>query len=506
LDGGLPFRTVVHKQASIMGSILPIVHAEAFGLARVLPFVLLLGLKAISASAHPACDVILPELADDVQGFGLPKSDTRWAAANRLWNESDDAVIRSVRDMVRQGSISPAADIIQGRTSDLLREAISQGQNDLARSLLRLWRTGLDALRLRDTVKIYYATPDQRLSEVTLSHPSEMWVGPNGIETVLYAAIYLAGATDIVAAIAKLPASQRAGELTEFARRVADASLSHYNRWAFGPPKMWQVRGWGCDGSGMDLVEFTTRRINGSLTSNRVAYCAAPTDLDMLLAIGLANLLTAATLAPELVDIEPADKNRLLSVLRLLDRFLVSHITFSTVQDVGGGLVETADLDPGAWAAHPDQAFSGEESSTFPTVRPPLNPHVSWDFSHGARIGWLALTLADSYQLLDGKSDWKRVVRGVAHEIGQKVLDRSAAIPLFRNYLDGSNGWYRVDLDQGRGIPPYGLSRAFLSMPWARLAPHDFRLKKAAVNMWRILAQPSPVQRELLERIYATES
>jgi len=468
---------------------------------RAATAVFVIGLSTGAWCQEP-CRAIVPEVASDLVDAGLPRNENRWRAIGRLWAESEQGTLDDVGRMLATGSLSPAADVIQGRTHDLLREAIDEHRDDLVHSLLNLWRKPLSTLSSRNRVFIYYQTPEQRLSEATLDGTYEMWVGADGIESLLYSAIYLAGATDIVNAIARRKLESRSEEMNSFAQRLSGTALSHYKRWSLGRPGIWQVRGWGCEASGLDLVEFTQWRMNHTLGGRGETYCASPTDLDMMITVGISNLLRAAAKAPDLVAIADSDQQQLASLVRLQAKFMGSRLVYGAVVNAQGQSVPTVDFDPGAWASHPDLAYAIDESAKFPEKQMHAKAGLGWDFSHGSRIAWTALALADSSTSIDGMIDWSSVADALAHQVAYRVLDASGATPRFRNYLDGSNGWYRVDLSSGTGIPPYGLSRAFLSMPWARLSVRDSRLMAATTSLWRSLSMPSAAQCDLLDQVY----
>lgn len=467
---------------------------------------LVIALAAAPGQAQEPCQPAVPAVASELADAELPTDEARWRAIEDLWTLSADAVQEDVKSSLRNGSISPAADLIQGRLNAVTREAIRGERRELVRSLLEVWRLPLATLSRHDRILAYWLTPDRRVSEARLDRSHEMWVGADGVESVLYSAMYLAGATDLARTVAGLPEIARTPDLTEFSRAVSTLALDHYRRWVFGPPGIWQVRGWGCDASGLDLVEFTQRRMAGTLGNGRVPFCTAPTDIDMLIAIGIANLLTASKQAPTLVAVPESDRRRLTDVLRLKSGFMASRVTFGKEKTIDGRTVETAQFDAGTWSLHPDLLAAANDSAGFPLI--PIAPKagVGWDFSHGARIAWTALTLAEHSAWLGSDTVWERFADGLARQVGLRVLDDSGPVPRFRNYLDGSNGWYRVDPIRGTGVPPFGLSRAFLAMPWARLSARDARLTAATGTMWRALARPGDAQCAMLKQVYVDDS
>lgn len=464
-------------------------------------------LGAATTSANEPCRAFTPEVASDLAASPLPSSSGRWRAIENLWAVEARSIEDDIENMLKSQSLSPAADLLQGRTQDLLREAIEAGHDELADAILGPWMKPFSTLSRRSEILVYYQTPHERLSPAKLDGEHELWVGSDGIENVLYTAIYLAGASDIIGAIARRPPEKRTAAMTVFAERAAPVALDHYLRWIFGPPRIWQVQGWGCQASGLDLIQFVDQRLTHSVDGAGPAYCSAPTSVDLLLAIGLADLLKAADVSPDLVSISKADYARLGLALDRLSTFIESRFVYDHTTDMNGQTIEIAAFDPGAWTAHPDMAFAADESPDFPTSTVQPRPGVGWDFSHGARIAW---TLDTFLRTSNGRNiaPWDRALTALAHQVAYRVLDDTAAVPRFRNYLDGSNGWYHVTLqgpDSG-GIPPFGASRAFLSMPWAALAARDARLEKAVSTMWHAIAAPTSAQCAVLHQAYEVDS
>jgi hypothetical protein len=295
--------------------------------------------------------------------------------------------------------------------------------------------------------------------------------------------------------------------MTEFAARIADLASDHFLRWAFGP-KIWQVHGWGCAAGDLNLVDFTQQRLNGTLGNGAETYCRAPTDLDMLIALGIVNLLAASTLSPELSRLDPGDQHRLSALLRLQVSFLGSRFVGDTAQGPDGRSVATSDFDPGSWDTYPDMAYASDETMTLPTSKPPPKQGVGWDFSHGARIAWFIITFAEHPEIVGNEFNWSDIRASFARQVAYRVLDGIPDLPRFRNYLDGSNGWYRVNYSgrQQSGTPPYGMSRSYFSMPWARLTPYDPKMAQVALGAWKLLTGATSAHCALLREIYVDGS
>lgn len=448
---------------------------------------LVLAMAGGHSAGQPECRPVVAELSEHINPGTFPSDAARWHAAERIWGAAAEQIRTSARRSKPQGTAF--ADLIQGFTHDLFREAVLQGRHGLADELADIWMTFFAQLVSQDHIRAFYPTPHTRIGDVHFGRRYEMWVDPDGIEATLEAAIFLAGATDVAAAMARRSPGERSRRANDFLRRVGDVAHSHFARWGFHAPGLWQVRGWGCNGSGMTLLEFTRRRLGRQLANARAPHCDAPTDFDLLIATGIVNLLVAADLAPDVVVIPAADRQALLELIQLQARFLASRLTGR--QAACYGISNLAmDFDPGSWAMHGDFAYATDEQLRFPTRQPPPKVGVGWDFSHGARIAWTVETLAAYPAIVGQDFDWTAAKNAFAWQVACRVVDGDPDLPLFRNYLDGSNGWYRVNYSgrKDTGTPPYGLSRAYFSSPWARQGSYDPQLKRVASGAWRLLS------------------
>jgi hypothetical protein len=80
--------------------------------------------------------------------------------------------------------------------------------------------------------------------------------------------------------------------------------------------------------------------------------------------------------------------------------------------------------------------------------------------------------------------------------------------PLFANYWDGSNGWYRVAYDNGsktcvEGVPPWGLSDSFATggyASWAGLLP---LLGELGQGLYRLTQSQDPEAQAFIAAHYS---
>lgn len=99
-----------------------------------------------------------------------------------------------------------------------------------------------------------------------------------------------------------------------------------------------------------------------------------------------------------------------------------------------------------------------------------VDPDMGWDISHARRLVPALNTFVRNKSNITNVFDYssKRfnpavLQRAFANQIVSKIWDKDSNYPLFGNYWDGSNGWYRAGYDNGTGHcdagnPPFGLA------------------------------------------------
>ena len=392
-------------------------------------------------------------------------------------------------------------------TAATLRQALKYGEKDLALSMLPLWSATLD--RFVQTKRIPYHYPNRAQRNATMDVDRPRWIAltPDGQEIELYSAIFLADAMDVASALAATPDKQRPAAATQFAARAARIAGDVYLRWAFGPPPMWQVVGWGCSAGGLNFADFIQQRKDGSLGNGLHPWCRAPWSYDLLIATGIANLLIAHARDPALAQLSDADAERLRRILAALASYFRTRFVPGKVADADGKLVPTVDFDPGVWTDFEDFTQAGNESSDFPEGHATPKAGVGWDVSHGWRIVWMLDLFSAHATELGLSGDWRSLRAAFINQFRLKVL-AGEAVPLLRNYFDGSNGWYRVNYSgrKGEGIPPFGLSRALLQNDWGAFVRDNRQVREAFRTTWRALVSPTREQCEVLSSVYLGNS
>jgi len=100
------------------------------------------------------------------------------------------------------------------------------------------------------------------------------------------------------------------------------------------------------------------------------------------------------------------------------------------------------------------------------------------------------------------------LARDFAAQLVAHVWNGDTAAPLFSNYWDGTNGWYRVAYDVGigrcqPGYPPYGLSDSFTTGGYAVWASHDAVIGDLARTLYRQSQAGTPQETAFIRQHYS---
>ncbi len=388
-------------------------------------------------------------------------------------------------------------------TANLLMHAEYARDAVTLEGLARVYQPAFDGIATESEAFFYYASPggvEIPQSVWPLSRPTRMWTAAPtaglsaGPESVLSSSQFLYAASRLVRVTAEMPAPSAA--LVSF----RDAALpvivvDHYARWIDvipGQPGSFQVRGWGCHSgtySHRQHLENLLGRRYGTAAlpgkgSNPPSYCNALTDTDMWIVAGVLEILAAHARSPALVPLEPAVKAMFEAHAELGAKLIRSRFGAQTLTSPKGS-VQGLTIDPGGFDGHPDHAYTGYTATSaactgcvsvggctcdeFPgyvtaggPVKHPPEPlsGVSWDISHARRLVSVFDSMRRHRGILPKEHITDDEARAFARQIAFAVWDGDLTTPRFATFLDGSNGWYRVNYS-GRvafGYPPWSMT------------------------------------------------
>jgi hypothetical protein len=221
-------------------------------------------------------------------------------------------------------------------------------------------------------------------------------------------------------------------------------------------------------------------------------------DRDLWLLAISAEILAARHEDPGMVPLTSADSvplRRFVDAgLQMLDRRRFPHEVGRSPdgRPVTGDLYFRGDFD-----REPDNAFAADSQPAYPVAGHPSPPQGGgWDLSHLRRLPttlrsfWdarvpLGLTFPDSAALAQAANQYLYV-----------AYRRGWPGPLFRNFFDGNDGWYRVGMN-GRGDWTYGPSSYCDNGD-----PTRHCLSRQAAAGWQLLRFAAPGLGEIADRMF----
>jgi hypothetical protein len=188
-------------------------------------------------------------------------------------------------------------------------------------------------------------------------------------------------------------------------------------------------------------------------------------------------------------------------------------------RDASGRAISGMGLFEGDFALYPDDAFVGDTSPGFPAPGDTARvATVSWDISHATRIPIFVAAMLASRHATGVSFPADSDVAALINQLRFKVFNGNPSRPLFRNFFDGTDGWYRVGYS-GRGqwgYPPsnycdgQAARRPCLgatALPaWGLLAPSDPFLRGMADTLIALAGSRDPVAITFRERYYGTRA
>jgi hypothetical protein len=440
-----------------------------------------------------------------------PDLDARIRSA---WQEARAPLAAELRQGVAASNTVALYDT-QLRTANLLLYAEHYGDVALLDDLAGLYNLARPGLVQRNLYSFYYAAiagkPELR-EQVLPIRSARYFAEPPasgaavGQEVVLHSSQFAYALSRTMGAIAALSPTKRTARLRAFAEAWFRAILEdHYRRWVLGrpgEPGVFQVRGWGCN-----VGTFTHREHVDNLLHHRygtsafpnasfepTSYCNAVVDTDMWIAAGVAELLAANAHAPDMFPIDAGLRAELLAYVRRACELFASR-TQATALVVAGKWVEGRGFDHGVWDGHPEHAYAGYEDAQYPgwsdpahrsACKPPARAYMhGWDVSHARR--WV--TVFDTFRrrgpALGTKWPSREDLVGFARQFAFAVYRDTPKGPAFTNFMDGTNGWYRVNDSEraGAGYPPFGLSEQVPLSGYALWATYE-RETRAAIDRY----------------------
>jgi hypothetical protein len=321
---------------------------------------------------------------------------------------------------------------------------------------------------------------------------------------------FLHPAARLLRAIALMPAVQRTPMMERFARAYVPIVVhDHLLRLAFDARPIYS----GVRPPPLSLVAAWSAFTRGNAANKR--YEQAVRDRDLWLIATAAEVLGANAADSSLVPLG-VSAERLREIVITGVRFVESRRSPDRLtRNFSGKVVGSVSYFNGDNSDYPDMAFSGYVGERFPTQqdRGP-NSAASWDISHAYRIPIFIRSLADTRGASGTSFPSDEEIRLITNQYAYRVFNGNLSFPLFRNFFDGTDGWYRVGYASrtGAGTPPSALCDSRLKdrpclargalMGWGQLAPWNSDLSRIERAVISLTESTSPAAVDFRQRYY----
>jgi len=398
-----------------------------------------------------------------------------------------------IRDVLK-----PIWDFRRPRLSDSITEGLTKGDTEvlynvqvLTNNLLEMAANCTDTTTLQQLVDMYLlAYPHLKTS----GNGYKEWRSSSGGEVILHSSqfIYLLSRTANI--LASLPTNSLSSSMREFLQKyVPVIANDHLHKW-ISVTSVFSHAGWGCADRGSYTHHEYLGRLLSRALGNSPTYCNVVRDRDLWIIAAAAELL-AADKRSDLITLNSSQTNELRSHVALGSQLIQSRLNETSLTNFAGQSVRGLNFDQGMWRDYSDYQYACYTGSSFPQPSNRcISPTVGWDFSHARRFINVFMTLLDTRFATEQTFPDETVLKKLANQVAYKMFNKDFNRPLFTNFWDGTNGWYRVNYSNrvGFGYAPNDLSVSFPTGGygfWGRFNPDIDKIMEA---VWKIIDSSDP--------------
>ncbi len=383
---------------------------------------------------------------------------------NSVWNNRKIVLQEEMKQRLRAGDVYVLYDM-GVYTDNLLKYADKTHDVKLLNDLTRLYLISYSYLILdKDGYKKWFFTIKD--SQIAKENPSLV-----GKEVKLCSCQFLYTVTALIDAITHLAPGQRTPLMQKFVKKFASvAKHDHYERWV-----------------PVDS-EIMLKKFENPL-AEKEKFQNAVSDQEMFVLSGVVQLLAANRQDPVLVPLTVREKKAFLDFVDVGTRLLKNRLTPTNLTDFNGQPIKGLNFDVGLWSDYADYAYAGYTGEQYPLPKDRKQiANVGWDISHARRFVDVFDVLYDNRAVTGQSFPDNEVMKGLANQVAYGVFNRDFKKPLFTNFMDGTNGWYRVGYANRKdfGYGPYKSSSAIPEGGygfWSRFNP-DIRKLLSAFWDW----------------------
>lgn len=404
-----------------------------------------------------------------------------------LWNKRKNGLQSKVLNSLSAGKTVVLYNF-QDETTFLTNWAFSNKEYLVVDEVIEIY---LSTLKFVTTSKFISMKIGRNRKDLTLKENCSYWQDSSikslpKIELLLNSSQYMFGAAKMLNNISQVIPNNRTSKMKLFLEKFSSLVLNnHYLRWTLGNTKFFQVKSWGCDKGYYNHFDFLKKKDSFQFHSSKnLSYCNAITDVDLWIVAGVSEILSAVENAPEYFKISVSKKSQLKNYAKFAIGVLESRTKTSFEKNT-----VYSNFDIGAWDDHPDHANKGDLSEEFrPTNRTNKSTMSSWDIGHARRFVHVFQSLFNNRDLLNNSFPNEKTMEGFANQFYYKIFNGDFSNPLFANFFDGQNGWYRRNYKNRKkfGYGPSQRSNAFIFGGygiWKRYNPKIENIQKSVWNM-----------------------
>jgi hypothetical protein len=269
----------------------------------------------------------------------------------------------------------------------------------------------------------------------------------------------------LLQSVALIPRSNRTPVMREFLDVYSRLYSFTMNEMIFQSKNRfeWDFRGWKkCSSSQLSHEELTIKKLHRKMNTVAGTPCNAIMDWDLQIWAAALEYRAAVYTDPTSVNYfnDEAKDQKLLGYLRTAFDLVSSRAVSTQVVNFQGRSTPAVVFDLGAWSDHEDFKFAGFTNANRPPNANEASPvkGVGEDLGHHIRYSWVLLSFYENKALIGRAYPQDQDMQLFANQLLFKVYNGNSAQPQFSNFMDGSNGWFRVYPQPGGTVDkgPFG--------------------------------------------------
>ncbi len=436
-------------------------------------------------------------------------------------------LIDEEKELIEKGKYTTALYNVQMYTNLLFDYAYQHRDFDILEQLAELYMIPLDFLEEVGQYWFYKGgLPCFVL--LPLEAPSRMWLNKRGIkkdeeseekipiqfEMILHSSQFLYLLSHAIHCFVSIPVSERRNRMQAFIDQYTPVVEDHYKRWVLADNGstglsdsvgVFQTKDWGCSNGRFNHKQFLEKKLNrefGDLDPN--PRCNVLLDSDMWIFSGAVELLAAQKKDPGLFSMTAEQEKGYLDYFSVACRLLEDRLVETSLKDFDGADAVGYNFDPGTRRLYDDMRYAGYTGSVFPEdnsedkenpriiIDPadhPVPDNISIDTGHGRRFVQVFETLYRNRSITQQVFPSKEVLKRLANQVAYRIFNGDSREPLFSNYFDGSNGWYRVNYSKRDrfGFAPWDMSLNWIECGFGAWKKYQPAIKEVTDAVWNMI-------------------